>query len=173
MKFCGRHLGFSLSAKSKQAISDSKRGQRHTEATKDKISRTLMLYFRNIHPLSKELLEDYASVLSSDEDAKDWYEKVREALDNSSGILTEKSLNSKRMREVTIEYNIDMSNNQNNNISAFVNNPESMCELKMLCEKEGLSFSQMVKLIDNDCTYSTDIVKTGLSKGTDSEERST
>jgi hypothetical protein len=37
----GRPLGFRLSETSKQAISDSKKGQHHSESTKEKISKAL------------------------------------------------------------------------------------------------------------------------------------
>ena len=45
----GRPLGFRLSEESKRAISDSKKGQKHSELTKDKISKTLISYFKNIN----------------------------------------------------------------------------------------------------------------------------
>lgn len=142
----GRPLGFKLSEESKQAISAGKTGQRHSEETKDKISRTLMAYFRNIHPLSKELYEDYKTLIDIDEEVKFWYESITIDYDTTRNVLTERSLNSKRLREVTIEYNIDMSNN--NNLNFFTCNPEKMCELKMICERKGIDLKAILELMD-------------------------
>ena len=148
----GRPLGYRLSEESKRAISESKMGQRHTEETKEKISRTLMLYFKNIHPLSKELYDDYKDLIDSDEEIKKWYESIRLSYDVTTNVLTEKSLNSKRLREISIEYNIDMSSNSN--VNSFVNNPEKMCELRTLCKSKGLDFESIMDILDK---YAIDI----------------
>ncbi len=142
----GRPLGFKLSEASKQAISVAKTGQRHSEKTKEKISRTLMAYFRNIHPLSKELYEEYKDLIDLNTDIKEWFDNISSDYDDTRSVFTEKSLNSKRLREVSIEYNIDMSNN--NNLSFFATNPEKMCELKLLCEQRSISFKDIVSMVD-------------------------
>jgi hypothetical protein len=144
----GRPLGFRLSEESKRAISESKKGQKHSEATKEKISRTLMAYFRMLHPLSKEFYDDYKVLIDSDIEVKKWYEDNISSLDASPEILTEKSLNAKRQRELSIELNIDMSSNIN--INAFVNNPEKMCELRLLCQQKGIDYKAILLLLDKE-----------------------
>lgn len=147
----GRPLGFKLSDESKRAISVAKTGQRHSEETKEKISRTLMAYFRNIHPLSKELYEDYKEIIELNEDINNWFKSISDTYDSTRSVLTEKSLNSKRLREISIEYNIDMSNNDNLNF--FPSNPERMCELKILCEKNKISFQDIITILDSRKDY--------------------
>lgn len=142
----GRPLGFKLSEESKRAISVAKTGQRHSEKTKDKISRTLMAYFRNIHPLSKELYEDYKDLIDLNGDINNWFEHISDTYDDTKTVHTERSLNSKRLREISIEYNIDMSDN--NNLNFFASNPEKMCELKMLCEKNSISIKDAINILD-------------------------
>ena len=143
----GRPLGFKLSEESKRAISESKKGQRHSEETKDKISRTLMLYFRNIHPLSKEFSEDYADILKNNPEVAEWFDNIKERFDSFDEVLTEKALNSKRLREISIELNMDMSSNPT--VDSFTNNPEKMCELRRACKSKGLSFKAVVALLDS------------------------
>ena len=98
----GRPLGFRLSEESKIAISMSKIGQRHSKSTKDKISRSLILYFRRLNPLSKELLS-YYSRRSSDcaqwEEGVKWIDDVKEELDLSENVLTLRDLRNKSKRE--------------------------------------------------------------------------
>lgn len=166
----GRPLGFKLSPESKKAISDSKRGQRHSEETKEKISRTLMLYFRNVHPLSKEFSEDYKELLEDDETVREWFDRIKDELDSAlsnEAILTEKALNSKRLREISIEYNIDVSDNLY--VSSFVNNPEDMCELKRACQERGLSFKTISVMLD--ARYNLPVLdKNGNETGEDNGE---
>ena len=102
----GRPLGFKLSDESKRAISESKRGQKHREETKEKISRSLIIHFRKQNPLSEELINRYCR---ADDDAMcEWMSRVQEDLDNSMEILTQKSMRNTRRIELTcgefIEY---------------------------------------------------------------------
>ena len=159
----GRPLGFKLSDKSKKAISVAKTGQRHSEETKEKISRTLMAYFRNIHPLSKELYEEYKELIDLNEDIKKWFDSISANYDETRTIFTEKSLNSKRLREISIEYNIDMSDNYNLNF--FNTNPEKMCELKLLCEQKNISFNDIVSMVDSTLDELEELKKVGEVNG--------
>lgn len=142
----GRPLGFRLSEESKRAISESKKGQRHSEATKEKISRSLLQYFKLLYPLSKEFYDNYEELIKNDKEVSEWFSAITEQLDSSENFVTEKSLNSKRQREISIELNIDMSDN--NNVNAFTTNPEKMCELRMLCEKYNVDLETMLLLYD-------------------------
>ena len=137
----GRPLGFKLSEESKRAISEAKRGQKHSEATKEKISRTLISYFRNMYPLSSELLDNYRKEIASSTEVKEWFESIRQEFDETTNVFTERSLNSKRFREISIEYNISMEDNPYAN--RFVTNPEDIYELQDKCDKLGFNFDEV------------------------------
>lgn len=134
----GRPLGFRLTEESKRAISESKKGQKHSEETKRKISKTLMLYFKALHPLSKEFQEEYQDILDSNEAIQEWFELVKEELDTSEDILTERAINSKRLRELTIEYNMEIDHGEN--INGFTLDPNTLYELKDYCKENKINF---------------------------------
>lgn len=141
----GRPLGFKLSEESKRAISESKKGQRHSEATKEKISRTLISYFRNMYPLSSELYDQYHEEIESSSDNREWFAKISALFDETADIYTERSLNSKRFREISIEYNISMEDNPY--LNKLMSNPEDICELKQQCDKLGLDFTEVCHIL--------------------------
>jgi len=94
----GRPLGFRLSEESKIAISLSKIGHHHSKSTKDKISRSLLLYFRRLNPLSKELLNYYKKRCEEGqqwEEGVDWVNTVKDDIDMSESILTLRDLRNK------------------------------------------------------------------------------
>lgn len=95
----GRPLGFRLSEASKRAISISKIGQRHRPETKDKISKSLLLYFRNKNPLSEEITNRYCRF--DDDITCEWVYSVQEELDSLTDIITEKALLNKGKIEIT------------------------------------------------------------------------
>ena len=101
----GRPLGFKLSEESKRAISDSKRGQKHKETTKEKISKSLIIHFRQQNPLSEELINRYSRF---DEEMCEWIYDVREEIDSIRDVRTMKSMRNTRRMELTcgdhIEY---------------------------------------------------------------------
>lgn len=101
----GRPLGFKLSEESKRAISQSKKGQKHKNSTKEKISRSLIFYFRQQNPLSEEITNMYCR--ADDDELCEWINEVGEELDMSSDILTIKSLRNARRIEMGIGNNID------------------------------------------------------------------
>lgn len=142
----GRPLGYRLSEESKRAISEAKKGQKHSEATKDKISKSLISYFRLLYPLSRELYEDYQDLIDNDDEIAEWFSSITQELDTSTNFMTEKSLNSRRMRELSIEMNMDLS--KNINVDSFKTNPEKMCELRLLCKQYDLDMDTILILLD-------------------------
>lgn len=142
----GRPLGFRLSDESKLAISVSKKGQKHSELTKEKISRTLISYFKNIYPLSTELYEQYKAEIESSEEVRNWFVSYGCVYDETIGVHTERSLNSKRFREISIEYNINMDDNPY--LYELITNPETLCEIKELCTKLDLSFDYVCRILN-------------------------
>jgi len=141
----GRPLGFRLSEESKRAISDSKRGQKHSEITKDKISKTLISYFKSAYPLSTELYEQYKDEIASSSEVRKWFEDSSYLYDEAIDIYTERALNSKRFREISIEYNINMD--ENPYLCDVITNPETLCEIKEICTRLGVSFDYVCRVL--------------------------
>lgn len=102
----GRPLGFRLSEESKRAIRESKKGQKHRQETRDKISKSLLIYFRRQDPLSEEITNMYCRI--DDDELCGWVYEVSEELDSFDDIMTIKSLRNARRIEMpvgaTIEY---------------------------------------------------------------------
>ena len=103
----GRPIGYRLSEESKRAISASKMGQRHRQSTKDKISRTLLIYFKNLHPLSEEITNKYCREGIGDEQIHYWINDNREVLDEIEDIRTERSMRNSRKIELAYGQNIE------------------------------------------------------------------
>jgi hypothetical protein len=104
----GRPLGFRLSDSSKRAISVAKTGQKHSQETKDKISRSLALYFRKKNLFSDEIMNRYCR--TEDEYICNWISDVHDELDASEDILPTKLLNNKTKIELTCGNNIEYLN---------------------------------------------------------------
>lgn len=122
----GRPLGHRLSDCSKRAISESKKGQRHSRSTRDKISRSLTIYFRNKNPLSEEMINRY----SDDSDLCEWVQSVSEELDEDESILTNRVINNITKIERTYGSNIELF--------CHNNTPELICLFKEYCRLNGL-----------------------------------
>lgn len=123
----GRPIGHHLSEESKRAIAESKRGQKHKQETRDKISRSLIIYFNQFNSLSDELADRYCR--TDDDELCNWINEVRDELDSSESILTQKRMRNKRRIELCC----------GNNIEFFSHNltPETMVIIKDLVEKFG------------------------------------
>jgi hypothetical protein len=102
----GRPIGFKLSESSKRAISQSKRGQRHRQETKDKISHSLIVYFKNKNPLSEELTNMYCN-LDEGGVVCDWMEENTDNIDSIEDVMTLKSLRNANRIEITVGPNIE------------------------------------------------------------------
>lgn len=124
----GRPLGFRLSESSKRAISQSKFGQKHKNVTKDKISSSLIMYFRRKNPLSEEIINRYCR--AGDDDLCFWINEIQDDLNSSMDILTERSLRNKTKIEITC----------GNTIEFFGHSitPELLVLFKEFCEENNL-----------------------------------
>ncbi len=124
----GRPKGFRLSEASKKKISKSKEGQRHTQETRDKISKSLILYFKKLNPLSEEIEKRYCRC--DDDDMCGWVQDVRSDLDNLTDVMTDRSLRNTRRIEITC----------GNFIEFFGHNmtPETIILFKEFCKLNGL-----------------------------------
>lgn len=103
----GRPSGFRLSEESKLAISKSKTGQKHSEETKDKISKSLIRFFRTQHPVSGDLHNLYVRCDMS-ESLADWIDSIKEDINECEDILTIKNLKTRFELECSTEFNIEL-----------------------------------------------------------------
>jgi len=124
----GRPLGFRLSETSKRAISMSKTGQQHRPETRDKISRSLIMYFRRRNPISEEIACRYCRSMT--DAMSDWIDEVGDELDASMDIMTEKAIRNKCKIEITC----------GNTIEYFSHSmtPELIILFKEYCENNNL-----------------------------------
>jgi len=125
----GRPLGFKLSEISKRAISMSKTGQHHRPETKDKISRSLVRYFRKKNPISEEITARYCNIM--DDDMCAWIYGVGDDLDSSMNIITEKAIRNKCKIEITCGHNIEYFSHEIT--------PELIFLFKEYCEENELN----------------------------------
>lgn len=123
----GRPVGYRLSEESKRAIAESKTGQRQKQETKDKISKSLTLYFKKFNSLGEEITNKYCR--ADDDDLCAWANKVKDELDDLDDVLTSKTMRNKRTMELTSA----------NYIEYFSHNltPELIIMLKQLIEELG------------------------------------
>lgn len=103
----GRPLGFKLSESSKRAISESKRGQKHKQSTKDKISKSLIRHFKAQNPLSEELTYMYCNFEDGDDDVCRWMANNEEEIDSINDVMTLKSLRNANRIEIAAGYTIE------------------------------------------------------------------
>ena len=126
----GRPLGYKLSEETKTAIRCSKVGQKHSQETKDKISKSLLRYFRKKNPLSVEMENSYGNY---DEDGYllEWIEEMREFIDSSEDILTYRSVYNMARYEHSTSVDVE-------SISHEVT-PELLLMFKQHCLSVGVS----------------------------------
>ena len=129
----GRPIGYKLSEASKRAISEAKRGQRHKEATKNKISKSLKNYFRKKHPLSDEIANNYCRM--SDDNLCNWLYDVSDELDDCVDVLTQRALYNKLKIEISYGTNIE-------DIFSHSVTPEVLLMYKEYIESEKLDGSE-------------------------------
>lgn len=130
----GRPIGYRLSEASKRSISESKKGQKHSQETKDKISRTLTLYFRRLRPLSDEIINRYCR--SNDDETCRWILGAKEELDTFDDIITDRGLRSASKMEIA--YGVD--------IEFFSHDltPETILLLKERCKALGIDLEDYI-----------------------------
>jgi len=133
----GRPLGFKLSETSKEQISKSKTGQHHKQETKDKISHTLLIYFKQKNPFSEEIINSYCR--SDDDVLCDWVHGVQEQLDCLDDVKTERIMRNNNRTEVAFGGNIEFFGH---NIT-----PESIVLFKEYCEEHDLDFEDFVEML--------------------------
>lgn len=129
----GRPLGFKLSESSKRQISHSKTGQRHKSETKDKISRSLLIYFQRKSPLSEELLDVYLRM--NDDSVGEWLLQVQDELDTLDDVKTERMLCNSRKIELSFGANIEYFGH---NLT-----PEMIVLCNEYCKENGFAYDEI------------------------------
>lgn len=125
----GRPVGFRLSESSKRAISESKRGQKHKQETKDKISNSLVVYFKGKNPLSEELTNMYCG-FDTDPEVYEWVIDNEISLNSLDDVMTLKRLRNANRIELTVGSNIEFFSHQET--------PELIVLFKEECELRGI-----------------------------------
>ena len=125
----GRPIGYKLSEASKRAISESKKGQKHTQETRNKISRTLTLYFRRLRPLSEEIINRYCRI--DDDELCEWANNVREDLDYLDDVITDRYLRTTTKMEIAYGDDIEYFSHELT--------PEAILLLKEYCASQGIN----------------------------------
>jgi hypothetical protein len=129
----GRPIGFKLSEASKRAISQSKKGQRHRQETRDKISTSLIVYFKNKNPLSEELTNMYCNFEEGGE-VCEWMANNEDNLDCIDDVMTLKSLRNANRIEITVGANIEYFSHEET--------PEMLALFILECEALGVDPSE-------------------------------
>lgn len=129
----GRPIGFKLSDETKRAISLSKQGQKHSEETKEKISKSLISYFRKKKPVSEEIINMYCR--SDDDDICDWIICSSQKIDDSDEIKTFRSILNAERYEGTFNFDIER-------ISHSMT-PEVLVLFKDYCEENDIDMEYM------------------------------
>lgn len=85
----GRPFGHKLSEETKDKIRCGRLGTHHTKATRDKISRSLIAYFKKRDSLADSIGQEYSYV---SEEASDWVYDNKDDIDATEYVMTEKRL---------------------------------------------------------------------------------
>jgi len=85
----GRPVGYELTDESKNKIRQSRLGKPHSKETKNKISRSLIRYFRKRDPVSNGLENEYKYF---PKEAKKWLADHRDEIDNTDDIISNKRI---------------------------------------------------------------------------------
>lgn len=92
------------------------------------------MYFRKKNPISEELSCRYFHKFNYD--AGDWLDEVRDELDSTMEIMTEKALRNKNKIEICCGFNIEYFSH---NIT-----PELIILFKEYCEEAGIDFEEAI-----------------------------
>lgn len=101
----GRPIGYRMCEESKKAIASSKQGQFHKQETKDKISHSLIIYFKQFNSLADEVVNTYCR--ADDDKICGWANGAREELELVDDVMTEKSMYNIRRKEICCGHDIE------------------------------------------------------------------
>jgi len=101
----GRPQGHLLSDTTKNKIRVSRIGRLHSKETRNKISRSLSLYFKKRSPISESFENDYKNF---PKESKEWLHNHSYALDSSEDILSNKRM--VYLSQIEVSYGTDIDN---------------------------------------------------------------
>ena len=93
----GRPLGYSLSSESKEKIRYSRIGKYHTKETMNKISMSLIRYFKNRNTISDGMENEYKRF---SKEATDWIIDHRDILNDTEDVLTNRRISYLNQSEI-------------------------------------------------------------------------
>lgn len=85
----GRPFGYKLSEETKEKIRQQRLGTRHSQETKNKISRSLIKYFKRRDSLSESMQHEYRKM---PKEVTNWLHDNRQSIDETEYVMTEKRL---------------------------------------------------------------------------------
>ena len=85
----GRPFGHRLSEATKNKIRHKRLGTHHSEETKDKISKSLIEYFKKRDSLAASMANEYSYISN---EAVEWVYDNQDYIDGTEGVVTEKRL---------------------------------------------------------------------------------
>jgi hypothetical protein len=100
----GRPLGYKLSDATKDKIRQKRLGSSHSMETRNKISKSLLAYFRNKNALSVSMEVEYGDF---PEEAVEWIYMNSEDINASEGVVPEKRLSSMNQLEICLGSDIE------------------------------------------------------------------
>jgi hypothetical protein len=100
----GRPFGHRLSEETKDRIRNRRLGTHHSQETKNKISKSLIKYFRKKDSLASSIEHEYSYISES---AAEWVHANRDAINNTDCIMTEKRLSYLKQLELNIGSDIE------------------------------------------------------------------
>jgi len=134
----GRPCGYELSDITKEKIRRSRTGTPHSEETRDKISRSLIRYFRKRDPVSKGIEREYRRFPKQ---AVKWLSEHRSDIDDTEGIMTNKRMI--YLSQLEVCYGSDIEN------FSHSSTPEFLMLLKEELRNSGMSdeLNELLSLI--------------------------
>jgi len=131
----GRPIGYELSDETKDKIRRSRIGKSHSRETRNKISISLMRYFRKRDPISNGIEDEYKYF---PKEAVEWIVDHRSEIDNAKDVVTNKRLMYLSQQEIC--YGDDIEN------FCHLSTPEFLMLLKEELRERGM-FEEIAELI--------------------------
>ncbi len=133
----GRPYGYKLSFETKNKIRQHRLGSHHNQTTKDKISKSLIAYFKKRDSFSRSINHEYEDVM----EAVEWIGENSDELDDCNfSIMTERRLSHCRQLEVSLGHELEIMFGHNTT-------PEFLLLLKEELQKSGKDIKELCSLL--------------------------
>jgi hypothetical protein len=136
----GRPVGYRLDDSTKDKIRKKRLGTRHSNETKNKISKSLSEFFRSKESLADSISEEYVDFA---EEITEWIEDNRDDINESCDlIMTTKRLSSMRSLEICLGFEIEQLFGHNANPEFFMLLKEEL--EKLGCKEELMELNSLI-----------------------------